>query len=151
MSLYIFLNRSLISSFASNWTSACEVEFWVSEEVSSMPGLNTEHSCTQKHFFFHYFALRKGLLPDRATVDSQLVLFILSLHTNLYPGWILKYPWEWVHLLIPGKWSKPRISALMLAAADKHPLLFKAACSRAHTHTCTCRQQITCFIYPNIS
>lgn len=88
-----FLTRSLIYSFASNWTSACEVQFWLSAEVIAVcewavPGLNTESLCE----LFHYFAVRKVLLLDKDAVDSWLGLFILSLPTPLHPGCSLKKP-----------------------------------------------------------
>ena len=76
-----FLIRSLISSFASNWTSACEVEFCLSAEVRGVPGLNTESLCARKDLF-HYSASRKP--PDKAAMDSWLVLFILYLPTPLH-------------------------------------------------------------------
>lgn len=63
------LIRSLISSFASNWTSACEVKFWLSVKVSSMPDLNTEPLRAKKDLT-RYFALKKGLLVDKPAMDS---------------------------------------------------------------------------------
>lgn len=124
-----FLIRSLISSFASNWTSACEVEIWLSVEVSSMPGLNTESLCVLKDLF-HYFASRKGLLPDKAAVDSWLVLFILSLPTPLHPG--CNHMKKCVPPS-PDNGNKPRISAsLILAAAEN-----TRNCSEVPASTCT--------------
>lgn len=76
------LIRSLISSFVSNWTSACEAEVWLSVDVRSAPGLNTECLCAEKDLS-HYFALGRGFTTWPGYHGQ---LFILSLPTPLHPG-----------------------------------------------------------------